>query len=436
MFQKGIFVVAAVLLVGCGSGLCPLGSAYRTNCSIAGSSWSGAIGVLDTSFGGTGIVTTPIGASGDQAYTIALQPDGKILLGGQASFGSSNFALARYHSNGSLDTTFNGTGFLNTVIDAFSSGRSLALQSDGKIVLGGSSFNADSDFAIARYHSNGSLDTAFNTTGYTVTLVGAGNDFGQSVAIQSDGKILLGGYSRIGATDDFAIARYHSNGSLDTTFNATGIVTTAIGVGHDIGSSIAVQPDGKILLGGNAVIGGNTDFAVARYHANGSLDTTFNSTGFVTTAIGVSADDGYSLVIQSDGKILLGGATFIGATYYYAIARYHSNGSLDTTFNSTGSVTTALGTDDTGYGLALQPDGKILLGGTVFVGGNNDVGVARYHSNGSLDTTFNVSGFVTTTIVASSDFGRCLALQPDGKILLGGYAWNGANYDFALARYR
>jgi uncharacterized delta-60 repeat protein len=372
MFQKGIFVVAAVLLVGCGSGLCPLGSAYRTNCPIAGSSWSGAIGVLDTSFGGTGIVTTPIGLLTDQAYSLAQQSDGKILLGGTAQVGAmAQFAMARYHANGSLDTTFNNVGFVINPMGVINDlALSILVQSDGKILLGGSTtIGASDDFAIARYHSNGSLDTTFNTTGYLTTPIGGAGDMGCSLAQQSDGKILLGGLTWNGANNDFAIARYHSNGSLDTTFNGTGYVTTAIGASNDNGYNVAIQPDGKILLGGFAIIGGANDFAIARYHANGSLDTTFNTTGFVTTAIGVSHDYGRSLALQPDGKILLGGYAIVGGLDDFAIARYHSNGSLDTTFNGTGRVTTPMGvSSDYGYSVALQPDGKILLSGFVVVG--------------------------------------------------------------------
>jgi uncharacterized delta-60 repeat protein len=195
--------------------------------------------------------------------------------------------------------------------------------------------------------------------------VNAGLDLSNAVAIQSDGKIIIGGQGHNGANWDFALVRYHANGSLDTTFNGTGIVTTAI-VTHDNIRSIVLQPDGKILVGGQTSNGANLEMVVARYHTNGSLDTTFNGTGYRRTTI-LTSTYGSAIVLQNDGKIIAGGTTISAGDGQFAVARYHSNGSLDTTFNSTGSVTTNIvvgAGDDSISGIALQSDGKIIAAGT------------------------------------------------------------------------
>lgn len=428
-YKLSLQILLLLLVTGCGSGLCPLRNG--TDACISGS-FFGIIGVLDTSFNGTGIATTPIGASHDQGFSLAVQSDGKILLGGSYFTGANNdFAIARFHSNGSLDTTFNGTGFTTTPIGASNDdGRSLAIQSDGKILLGGYVQMANPDFAVARFHSNGSLDTTFNGTGYVTTSL-AINDYGYSLAVQPDGKILIGG----GSNNDFAIVRYHSNGSLDTTFNGTGSVTTNIGAIEEA-YSLVLQSDGKILLGGISFNGANFDLAVLRYHSNGSLDTTFNGTGTVTTPIGAGQDTGMSLAVQSDGKILLGGYAVI-ANNDFIVTRYNTDGSLDTTFNGTGKVTTPIGSgSDLGSSLALQADGKIVLGGQYLNVLDDDFALIRYHSNGSLDTTFNATGIVRTPIGSGYDTANSLVIQPDGKILLGGNYDNGVNQDFVIARYR
>ena len=170
--------------------------------------------------------------------------------------------------------------------------------------------------------TSGSLDTTFNTTGKVTTAIGAINDSALAVAIQSDGKIVAAGYSYNGANYDFALVRYNTDGSLDTTFNTTGKVTTAIGASNDSAYVIAIQSDGKIVAAGYSDNGANYDFALVRYNTDGSLDTTFNTTGKVTTAIGASNDYAYAVAIQSDGKIVAAGYSYNGANDDFALVRY------------------------------------------------------------------------------------------------------------------
>ena len=240
------------------------------------------------------------------------------------------------------------------------------VQSDGKIVVAGSVFNGISnEFALARYNVNGSLDASFNGTGTVTTDFGDSDAYGYSVAVQSDGKIVVAGSAFNGITNEFAVARYNVNGSLDASFNGTGTVTTSIGASDASGFGVAVQSDGKIVVAGSAFNGINNEFAVARYNVNGSLDASFNGTGKLTTGFAGGDAAGNSVVLQSDGKILVAGVgTSFATGEDFAVARYNSNGTLDATFGAGGKVTTAIGiADDVGFGVAVQSDGKIVVAG-------------------------------------------------------------------------
>ncbi len=400
---------------------------------------SAAVGDLDTSFDTDGKVTTAIGAGADDAQSVALQSDGKIVVAGNSVIGGTyDFAVVRYNTNGSLDTSFDADGKVTTAIGAGGDfAQSMALQSDGKIVVAGySDIGGNYDFTVVRYNTNGSLDTSFDTDGIVTTAIGASDDAVFSIALQSDGKIVAAGHTYNGSNYDFALVRYNTNGSLDTSFDADGKVTTAIGAGNDLAQSMALQSDGKIVVAGYSVIGGNNDFAVVRYNTNGSPDTSFDTDGIVTTAIGASDDYALSIALQSDGKIVVAGHTYNGGNYDFAVARYNTNGSPDTSFDADGKVTTAIGAGgDFIRSVALQGDGKIVAAGYSDIGGNIDFAVVRYNTNGSLDTSFSGDGIVTTAIGASSDVVTSVALQSDGKIVVAGYSLNGGNYDFALARF-
>jgi uncharacterized delta-60 repeat protein len=206
----------------------------------------------------------------DVAQGVAIQGDGKIVVAGYTSTLSNtpvHTAVVRYDANGILDTSFGGSGKIITAVSAsLDSGTSVAVQSDGKIVVAGASSNgSNSDFAMLRYHSNGTLDTSFNGSGIVTTDLGSNEDNARSLILQTDGKIVAAGYYSNGSNRDFAWVRYNNNGSLDTSMNGTGIITTAIGSGGDDAVGVAVQADGKIVVVGYSFNGSNLDFAVARY---------------------------------------------------------------------------------------------------------------------------------------------------------------------------
>jgi uncharacterized delta-60 repeat protein len=236
------------------------------------------------------------------------------------------------------------------------------------------------------YAQPGSLDLSFDNDGIVTTAFGNNTDQGYSVAIQSDGKIVVAGYSYNGSDYDFALVRYNADGSLDNSFDSDGKITTAIGNGDDLGFSVGIQSDGRIVVAGKSSNGSNDDFALVRYNTDGSLDNSFDSDGKVTTAIGSGDDKGSSVAKQSDGKIMVAGLTYNGSDFDFALVRYNIDGSLDNTFDSDGKVTTAIGSgDDMGLSVAKQNDGKIVAAGYSNNGSNNDFALVRY--NGSATST-------------------------------------------------
>ncbi len=392
-------------------------------------------GSLDLTFGTGGKVTTPIG-TGAEGHSVAMQSDGKIVVGGMCIIGGNwDFALIRYNSDGSLDNTFGTGGKTTTDFGASGDlGYSVVIQSNGKIVVAGSSV---SDFALARYNSDGSLDNTFGTGGKLTTDFG-GADQGYSVAIQSNGKIVVAGNTNNGGSNiDFALARYNSDGSLDNTFDTDGKVTTDFGTSTDRGYSVAIQSDGKIVVVGERYVPNYNNFALARYNSDGSLDNTFDTDGKVTTDVSGSGveDLAYSVALQSDGNIVVAGYSYSGGGWNSALVRYNTNGSLDNTFGTGGIVTTYNGGYHyIGNSVTIQGDGKIILAG---VNGysNYDFGLIRYNSNGSLDNSFGTGGIVGTPIGSTSDIGYAVALQSDGNIVEAGYTDNGGTNDFAVVRY-
>ncbi|HMS83318.1 MAG TPA: DUF4347 domain-containing protein, partial [Nitrospira sp.] len=391
---------------------------------------------------GDGSVVTPVGSGHDYAFGSVVQPDGKIIAVGYASNGSNNdFALVRYNADGTLDTSFGIGGKVSTAIGTGDDrGRSVALQVDGKVLVGGYAHNGSNyDFAIARYNADGSLDTNFGGgDGIVTTAIGSNSEVALKVLAQADGKLVLAGYGypAAGSNNDMALVRYNSDGSLDTTFGGgDGIVTTAIGTATEYGRDAAIQTDGKIVLVGSSWNGSNYDMALVRYNSDGSLDTGFGTGGKVTTAFGSGDETAYGVVIQADGKIVIAGDSMQGANMAFALARYNSDGTLDTSFGTSGKVTTAVGTgNNVVFDLEVQADGKLAVAGTVSNGTNTDFAVLRYTTSGVLDTSFSSDGIVLTDI-GGVENASSLTLQSDGQLVVAGYTDVGGTQDFALVSY-
>jgi len=384
-------------------------------------------------------VITAIGQRNDLIAASALQADGKIVVTGECANGNGdgvNFCLARYLPNGALDTSFNATGKVLTAIgQSRDYATAIALQPDSKIVVVGYCDNGSNfDVCIARYLPSGALDASFNSTGKVVAPIGSSDDSARALVLQSDGKIVVAGYCNNGSKFAFCLARFLPSGALDSSFNATGKVITSFGTGTDQAQALVLQADGKIIAAGSCPDGNNYAFCLARYLPSGELDSSFNGTGKVITTIG-SGGDATAISLQPDNKVIVAGACRTGGNYDFCVARYLPNGSLDTSFNSTGTAVNPIGSsDDYARAIALQPDGKIVLAGYCFDSNNSYFCVARYLPSGALDSSFSTDGKVTSLIGLSQAAALSVALQPDGKVVAAGYCWNGTN-DFCLARY-
>lgn len=393
-------------------------------------------GDLDLTFGGTGVVTTSVGSNAF-AGEIALQPDGKIVMAGGNEAG---LVVLRYNDNGSLDTTFNHTGIVVTNIDSDTeSGGPVKIQPDGKIVVAGckgAGVGTKHEAFLVRYTAQGALDSSFNHTGI-VTNDFCGWEIGVDLAQQTDGKSVMVSTALQGSSFDpegaIAIARYTVSGTMDTTLNNTGILTTRIQNQDSWSHHAVLQPDNKIIVAG----GFGDTLALFRYTTAGTLDSTFNGTGIVTiTNPNISQTvDGTSLVLQPDGKIMVGFTFVSNGNYYLMFRRYHNNGTPDLDFGSgTGFVTTLVGYFGSHKALAIQPNGKIIASGyrSTSIADKTDFMLIRYRPDGRLDTTFNSSGIVTTPIGDEDSYSYGLALQSDGKIVVSGQTGSGK---LAVARY-
>jgi len=402
-------------------------------------------GSPDTTFGGgTGKATLSFGSAGaDEAYALALQ-SGKIVLAGVSwvNFNTYNseFAAARFNSDGSLDTTFGNSGVVTVDVCGFSGAQGVAIQSDGKVVVAGWNNNVQYLFALARYNSDGSLDGSFGVDGKLTTAVGSTNAVASAVAIQPDGKIIAAGYSYTGfyIYQDFALVRYNADGSLDSSFGSGGQVVTPLGGIYDDANAIALQSDGKIVLAGPTQTGTGVDnFGVARFTTNGALDSSFGGTGKIITTIAGGESVANGVGIQADGKIVVAGYAYVGANTNFALVRFNPDGSLDNSFGSFGRVSTAFGSGNPayGYGLALQSDGKIIVAGQVVIGGIGYMALARYATNGALDASFGSGGQVTTQVGLTYDQANAVAVLPNGKIVVAGLSYQGSFDEYAMVRY-
>jgi uncharacterized delta-60 repeat protein/uncharacterized repeat protein (TIGR01451 family) len=412
-----------------------------------------ADGIVTTDAGGTEFGTP----TDDAGYALARQSDGKLVVGGyvtDATNGDREFAVVRYTQTGALDTTFGGNGVVT--LD-FNGGNDriwgLVMQSDGKIVVAGESFNpttSNTDFALARFNADGTPDATFGTAGRATTDHLGANNSAYSVALSGSNIVVAGVVSNPLGNRDFMVARYNSLGALDPTFNALGgtpgYVITGFNGFDDVARAVAVQTDGKIVAGGYARNSlGDDDFAAVRYNTDGSLDNSFGINGLITTNFeDGSADQAFGMALDSSAPqkiILVGTALPVGGKRDFALVRYNANGGLDSTFSSDGIQTTDLsdGNTDIAHSVAVQPDGKIVVAGFSIVGNAEDFALARYNATGAPDTGFGSSGKRLTSIATSNDRAYGVVVQPDGKIVAAGFTTlpgsSPVQRDFAIVRY-
>ena len=338
---------------------------------------------------------------------------------------------------GDLDTTFSSDGKVTTDIGTTDAGRAVAIQSDGKIVVAGfAQISGTYEFAVVRYGTDGTLDSSFSSDGIATIDVSSGHDYAYAIAIQSDGMIVVGGVTGVGgANTEFGVARLTSSGVLDTGFSTDGKIEFGVGAGDDVLTGLAIASDGDIVAVGYGSNGSNFDFAVARLTSAGVLDTAFDSDGKVLVPVGSGADYGHAVAIASDGDILVAGTSHNGSDDDVAVVRLTSAGALDTAFDSDGKVTVAIGSAaDGARAVAIASDGDILVAGTSHNGSNEDMAVVRLTSAGALDTAFDSDGRVTVAIGSGDDEARGIALLADGGIVIVGESDNGSNDDIAVVR--
>ena len=350
--------------------------------------------------------------------------------------------LSSISQPGTLNTSFGSSGFVTINFgDLEDYGYAMAIQPDGKIIATGSSSSSTSDyaFALARLNPDGSFDNSFGNSGTVVTTVGISASEIFAVTIQSDGKIIAAGYSTqdFDLGTDFTLVRYNADGTLDNSFGNGGIVQTDFNFSEDQVYSIAIQADGKILAVGPTrdLTNSNTNFGIARYNSDGSLDVSFGNTGKVITSFSDLADTPYKVLIASGNKIIVAGrSTPDGASTTIAIAKYNSDGSLDNSFGDAGIVLESI--NNLGPSTALlQGDGKIVVASSTNDNGDFDFALARFNSDGTIDNSFGTGGLVTTNTSVGNGEILSLAIQSDGKIIAVGHSFDPDAHTITLTRY-
>lgn len=353
-------------------------------------------------------VTIPVSGIYDAAQGAVVDPDGNLVMAGSA--GGNRTALARVAPNGALDATFGVAGIAyNDLSFNLSDGlRALVRMDDGRYVACGTFFSPGTatDFVVARFNADGSLDTSFDGTGYAVTSFlqsgPGGSLFDQcnALALQPDGMIVSAGFTAENGPNHVAITRHTASGALDATFGSGGkidINAALLANGNSEARALLVQPDGKLVVAGYAFGPANSELLVMRLNADGSPDTTFGGTGIVRTPVGTSEDIANAMIRQPDGRIVVAGSAIAAdGRRDFALARYTSAGALDANFGTGGLVTTAVGpSDDVAYSLALMPWGTIVAAGSARPttgGSGTDLAIVAYNGNGTLDRYFGDAG--------------------------------------------
>ncbi|HLM61529.1 MAG TPA: carboxypeptidase regulatory-like domain-containing protein [Pyrinomonadaceae bacterium] len=397
-----------------------------------------APGDLDSSFGMNGTVLTEFDR-GTTAQVVLVQPDSKIIIAGTVAFSNSpnntSFAVIRFNSDGSLDSTFGTNGKVFTSILSRNGAGAGALQPDGKILIGGS---AENKFGLARYNQDGSLDLGFGEGGKVYTEFSASPLAAKihSILIQPDGKIVAVGGN---GNSSIYLAKYKSDGVLDSAFGDGGKVTTRYVSEGNIGESALLQLDGKILIGGYINTNDSaTNSALFRYNTNGTLDSSFDGDGVAVYPMSGSHDSIKKILFRPDGKVItVGTANNIGQSVLnYALGVYNQDGTPDLSFGNNGvSILPAIGITTIEDAL-LQSDGKIVIAGSKsnFNGSSQSSHSARFNSNGTFDFTFGNGGKVNLPIGFRSR-GYAIAIQSDNKLLIAGSGYNlSLKAGFALSR--
>jgi len=385
-----------------------------------------ADGTMDTSFGTSGTVQTTFDTGLNEAKAAAVLPNGEIVVAGQAQpldLGYTDFAVAQYNSNGMADVSFNTDGKVTT---AFEKGNDLlshllVLPNDELITIGTTEHGQRNtsffkDIVLSKYHSDGSLDTAFGNFGKVLSVFENNLNQVATASLQPDGKIILGNTYSSFSTPGYVgeLIRYNIDGSLDASFGINGKKTL-----NFTPTSIVFQADGKMIVAGGGTLEGVNRFIICRYNSDGTLDTNFHTDGQLFVSFGQTNYGNASILIQPDSKIILFGSSSDPGLYNGSItlstARINSNGSLDTTFGTDGKVTTLIGFTYFPYTGVIKPDGKLIIAGT---SNGNRFSTVRYNTDGTIDPAYGTAGILTSGL--SVDYPQITSVLPqlDGKFLV------------------
>ncbi len=410
---------------------------------------SAQAGQLDPTFGTNGLVTQDFG-NVDGLECMAIQPgDQKIVTAGTASNANygGRFLVMRNMPDGSLDTTFNGTGYVILPDYTESYAYACFIGHDGKIVVAGAETGPDYQFAlmVICLNPDGSLDSTFGTNGIAIHDIGPGDDFAYGAVETPDHKIMLSGSTTDTTTYNNVpiVVRLMEDGSIDTTYGTNGIASIPVTQIDNVFQGLVLQADGKVVVCGHkdqgVTIAGGEDFDVlmARFHTDGTLDTSFGTDGIVDHALSGNVDQARAIAMTTEGKFLLTG--FIdeddGSVDAFVL-RYDSTGTIDFSFGSYGLEVFNNSSFDAAFGMTLQADGKILITGTsgAFFGSSQQF-LARYLPDGGLDLTFNNIGFALAGLGTDLEEAHACVQQTDGKILIAGKGRNPNNNDATIIRF-
>lgn len=389
-----------------------------------------------------GKIYTQFTTNNDAANAIALRAGGKPIVVGNVTNAVSptsgtDFGIVAYNADGSLDLGFGSNGFASISFDADDRANALAVQTNDKILVAGKAANGSQyNLVVVRYNANGTLDNTFGIAGIATLEIDFFDSEAISIALQTDGKIVVAGLSHDQFNNDFyaILARFNTNGTLDNTFGTNGVVDLPAGNGY-AGKSVTIQADGKIVIA-CANLSGVGDFVVIRCNANGSIDNTFDTDGKVSTNVGTENSFAKSLVLTSDSRMIVCGAAKENGTDVLAMVAYNADGSLDNNFDNDGIVLTNLSPiHATANALAVvQPSGKLFLTGNTTNTSNADVLLARYNSNGSLDNSFDTDGVLILSVGYGNEGLNAIVTNTSGIPYMAGYYHNGHDNDFLLMK--
>jgi len=431
---KSIFLYFLLVLVGCGSGEETNNEPTVDNAIIK----SG----MDSSFGTDGKVLTSLGLD-NYSVTVGIDSADKIIVGGQVTIAplpgetleqSNDYGLIRLNADGTLDNTFGVEGIVINDFGGLERARSIFIDDSQRIVLGGDSIVDKSDISIARFNSDGSLDTSFDGDGYVLTDFNDSADPAMDITPGLNGKIVTAGFSSVtSGVYDFSVARYNSDGSLDTSFSSDGWQVTDLG-NIDNASGIAVTSTGKVVAVGRTGTNSVSDIAIVQYNEDGSIDSSFSEDGIVILDLGGTDDRLRQVVVGKDDKPIVVGRSNVSGKNSLVLMKYNVDGSLDTSFSEDGIVIHSIaGINIQGYGVVLDKKSRIVIVGHTNLEGDNDFVVLRYNNNGTLDTTFANDG-IQLVDFGGNDKGIGISLDSKDRIVVVGKSDIEGVKDFAVAR--